>query len=402
MQSDIELADDEELLDPLHIQALDILRADAKEKLNPENKDTYGWMYSTLTHEILRLRNRKLQICCGIYRKEFPGIANTDYTIYDVIAIILCWIVMLGCWFIMAVLSLKLGANSTQACIDATLTFIEDFFTRMVFIIIIQAIYFLPQLACLSACCALYCLKNDVQRRNEQNEKRKQVDDLPGVDITFTTGPIGFKFKNRRVYRVDPCLQAHDLGVRPMWTIVAVDKFVVENDEDIIEALERCHMTLNHFEIRFCTGGKLETLDYLDDQKGKNGVQNPLTPIGEERAMLGKERKYQSGRSGEQSTIGLLGKNAAGGGAQTPQGSVYTDVEVVGMSPLQPNSKRSDKMDSKWGSHHVKRGSTSSAMSPVVSPVAVMQSARAQGNAGAQGQSTANLMSPASAQTRQV
>lgn len=159
-------------------------------------------------------------------------ISTHKWTTRDRIALSLCLIVILGGWFIVATLSWKLRDRSGN-WITATLTaFGQDFAFRVIQILIIDALFFMP----VAGCCAVAQLV-----RSKRDE----------LEVEFKTGYVGFWFEGTRVVDVDNNSPAWNGGVRMGMTVLSIGEYEVETEDDIEYRLFVAHRTQPSFKVRF-------------------------------------------------------------------------------------------------------------------------------------------------------
>jgi len=158
---------------------------------------------------------------CGYPSRDNPKTTNHDFTIQDLIATVGCIIAMMGCAFILAVLSVTLGLDSYDGVLTVLSSFAQDFGSRCVMICLIQYIFFGP------LCLALFSW--NASGANNLNNKRGHTS-----MVIFDSGILGFAFTDGRVSLVQEDSQSSG-QIQVGWKIININGKELHEDTTDLE-----------------------------------------------------------------------------------------------------------------------------------------------------------------------
>ncbi|GAB5373472.1 hypothetical protein AAMO2058_001754600, partial [Amorphochlora amoebiformis] len=226
---------------PLESKSRMLGSRDQKNKRRIACMQTYG----RLKEEELR-RNKKHKgktfCCCKVYSKKSQRVDTHYWSYRDITATFFSVIFVLGCWFILAVLSWNLRHKYSGWVTGTLIAFAQDIVMRFLQLIIIEILIFMPCCFIVTGCC-LDPTKADQEYLAADNEHIKE--------IYFKTGKLGFEFFNLYVEYVSLETQAHTLGVKVGWKIVKIRNKIVTNDKAAFYELQDAHRTERKFKITF-------------------------------------------------------------------------------------------------------------------------------------------------------
>eukprot|EP00466_Bigelowiella_natans_P019868 jgi/Bigna1/137145/aug1.37_g11853 len=229
-----------------------LIEAKRNNHFGEDNLEGIEWIEAAVQRSVWQEKLRKEAICYGVYPTDAKYLTNHDYTIWDVVGLAILVTVMLGCWFILAVLSVALGENSYSSVFTSLVSFVQDFSVRLLIIVFVGFLNFAPAFACWA------CLFGAMYKDDRVFEKYDE-NDADFVELEFLPGPaVGFLFKDKRILKIKKYAQlysqARKLGVKEGWVVSHVADEVVATDDAVYKAIQECHRLYNRFRIRFKVG----------------------------------------------------------------------------------------------------------------------------------------------------
>ncbi|GAB5358680.1 hypothetical protein AAMO2058_000479100 [Amorphochlora amoebiformis] len=163
-----------------------------------------------------------------------------QWTFWDKLGMTFSILVVLGCWFVLSVLSWTLRHEISDWPATTLITFGQDVTLRIVQIVLLEAVFFLP---CGSMCCFLCVLCGCMNPKNQRDETGKQH--------MFEAGYLGFHFDEGVIVKIDHNSPAEKSGIVLGMKILMINGVPVTNDKEIIKNLHIVHRTHDRFFIRF-------------------------------------------------------------------------------------------------------------------------------------------------------
>mmetsp|Transcript_8345 Transcript_8345/g.20490 ORF Transcript_8345/g.20490 Transcript_8345/m.20490 type:complete len:858 (+) Transcript_8345:307-2880(+) len=205
---------------------------------------------------------------------------NDRYTSKDYLGIAICWIVMLGCAFIVSILGAILRESDPKFAIVTACSLVEDAGARLFTMVIQEAILFAPIFACCAA--AILGFFNCCKEDSEEEQLQKAENMFVSVDfsVRFHWGTVGFKFNDELfVTDVEQDSQASFNRIEVGLKIVSINGFQVHTGKEAYKRVQDAHRFHDYFEIGFLVPEgkeKGEFLAYLERQRSQlNGHPLP-------------------------------------------------------------------------------------------------------------------------------
>lgn len=161
---------------------------------------------------------------------------NHGLTYEDVAGFLFAFIAVLGCWFIIAVLSFKMRDKVSDWAAANLLSFCQDIFIRFIVLVFFDSLVYLPCVCCLFAL------------PKEEKTLRLKADIYA---VRFKRGSIGFHFHKLKVTHVEPNSQASQRGIKVGLRIAVIGKETIRSDRQAANVLALLHRTCDEFYIGF-------------------------------------------------------------------------------------------------------------------------------------------------------
>eukprot|EP00466_Bigelowiella_natans_P008263 jgi/Bigna1/78627/fgenesh1_pg.56_\ len=184
-------------------------------------------------------------ICgCEVLPRSTPNLSTHTWTWHDITGVVLELTIALGCWFLLVLLSYQMNKSGSITDFSTTtlLAFSQDIAFRLMQIIVLDGLMFLP-LCALCYCCCYCCCGGGGAADQEGREKDE-------ILVLMDSGILGFQYRHLRVVDVLPDCQAAMRGVEPGMLILEVNNVRPENDKDFRKILKHVMRTHDQFALR--------------------------------------------------------------------------------------------------------------------------------------------------------
>ncbi|GAB5365811.1 hypothetical protein AAMO2058_001090300, partial [Amorphochlora amoebiformis] len=183
-------------------------------------------------------------LCCNVYSKRSLRVDTHYWSYRDIWATAVSVCIVLGCWFILAVLSWNLRYKYSGWVVGSIVAFAQDLVMRSIQLLFVEILLFAPCCCYIRLCCL------DPKKADQEY----LASDMNNVRVLrFTTGELGFEFFKLFVAGVDSNGQADKLGVKFGWKLVKIRHVVVNDDEEAFHELQDAHRTERWIDITFHT-----------------------------------------------------------------------------------------------------------------------------------------------------
>eukprot|EP00466_Bigelowiella_natans_P020413 jgi/Bigna1/134157/aug1.24_g8865 len=214
---------------------------------------------SVLGHELSEKEDKKG--CCGepIRRGDDPKLKNSGYTYRDVFGLCALATIILGCFFIICVLSNKGGSNRWTP--DSLTMFCEDISLRILTILIIEMFFFLPtnpRVWCVQT------VRSQIEKYNDgyNVEVDLQLSGLDGVVLD----------ESHKVSQLSPSSQMQKFGLARGAKAIAINGTLLHPDEDASALIQKSLRNKSHYWMTVLKRGSWKPLKEVWLNRSDNGL----------------------------------------------------------------------------------------------------------------------------------
>jgi len=208
--------------------------------------------YSNCEADSSKESHRRLSV--GSNRSDAQVVTTTpkhyDWIATDYVAIWISGTIILGCCFLLAILSYRLGATSTGSALTLLICIPEDILVRIFALAVLEFIIIFP----FCACCFFRCCAAAQQPETVMDHATNRIKiSIPCDEPTCTVD------ENCVVDSVTP--KGQGCGIRLGWKVLKIDEKPVSEFKVFTEILRLVHMTSDIVTIEFLTSNRQNPSD---------------------------------------------------------------------------------------------------------------------------------------------
>jgi len=203
-----------------------------------------------------------------------------DWITTDYVAIWISGTIILGCCFLLAILSYRLGATSTKSALALLICIPEDILVRIFALAVLEFIIIFP----FCACCFFRCCAAAQQPETVMDHATNRIKiSIPCDEPTCTVD------ENCVVDSVTP--KGQGCGIRLGWKVLKIDEKPVSEFKVFTEILRLVHMTSDIVTIEFLTSNRQNPSDSKSSVEPCEMRKSTVTDAKSLRTVLRAEEK---------------------------------------------------------------------------------------------------------------